>query len=337
MSIPALRADGQSPSAPRLNPVEVELQRVDDLLHAELSSAVKTVFAASRHILDAGGKRLRPTLVLLSARACQRDSDADRAVAVAAGIELVHMATLMHDDVIDGAESRRGRKTASAFWGNQVSVLTGDYMLSKGTSLLAEDGDIRVIQTLARASVAMTEGEIGQIETRGDTRSLTSQYLSIIRDKTAEFVAACCRIGALIAGAEPPMEDALVGYGLDFGLAFQITDDLLDLVGDPAVTGKPIGADISEGKVTLPVILALERANPSERMALEHILHNDGATPADVEFVRRLIWETGAIEGTRDAASDYVSRAVERLEILPASEYRDSLEGLARHILTREK
>lgn len=335
MSIPALRTDG-SPSAPRLSPVEYELQRVDDLLHAELSSAVKTVFAASRHILDAGGKRLRPSLVLLSARACLRDADTERAVAVAAAIELVHMASLLHDDVIDGADSRRGRKTASAFWGNQVSVLTGDYLLSKATSLLASDGDVRIIQSIARASVAMAEGEIGQIELRGDTRALSSHYLSIIRDKTAEFLSACCRIGAIVASPEPVMEDALAGYGLDLGLAFQITDDLLDLVGDREVTGKPVGGDIREGKVTLPVILALEHATATDRMALEHILHNDGANPSDIEFVQRLIWETGAVEGTRDAASGYVARAIERLEVLPPSDYRDALEGLARQILTRE-
>jgi len=337
MSITAPRANGKPSSAPNTNPIEADLQRVDDLLHAELSSAVKTVFAASRHILDAGGKRLRPALVLLSAHACRDDADMVRAVSIAAAVELVHMATLMHDDVIDGADSRRGRKTASAFWGNQVSVLTGDYMLSKATSLLAADGDLRVIQELARATTSMAEGEIAQIESCGETKSLASQYLAIIRDKTAEFTSACCRFGAIVSGAEPPVEDALAGYGLDFGLAFQITDDLLDLVGDPAITGKPSGGDLREGKVTMPIILALQRANPADRMALEHIIHNDGASAADVEFVRKLVLETGAIEAAREAASAHLDSALRRLELLPPSRYRDSLEDLARYTLTREK
>jgi octaprenyl-diphosphate synthase len=337
MSIPALRPDAKLPSAPFQHPVEIELQRVDDLLRAELSSVVRTVFAVSRHILDAGGKRMRPILVLLSARACGEDSDMERAVTIAAGVEMIHMATLMHDDVIDGAESRRGRKTANAFWGNQVSVLTGDYMLAKATYLLGRDGDVRIIRALSRATIAMTEGEIRQIESRGDAGALSEQYISIIRGKTAEFMSACCRIGAIIASAEPPIAEALTQYGGNLGFAFQITDDLLDLVGDPAETGKPIGGDIREGKFTIPLILAMERSSPADRMVLENIVLNEGASPADIEFVQKLIRETDAVEGTREIAAEYIKQAIESLDALPPSEHRDSLADLARYILRRKK
>ena len=333
-----------SMTAPRVNaaphfliPVEAELRRVEEVLHAELSSPVRTAASASSHILDAGGKRLRPSLVALSAHACQRSFDLDRLVKVAASAELIHMATLIHDDVVDGAEFRRGKLTANSFWGNQVSVLTGDYMLAKAFSLLAPESGTRIAQTLSDATIAMAEGEIAQIESRGDTQVSFAFYLSIIRDKTAEFMSACCRIGAIIASGSQSEEAAFADYGLELGLAFQITDDLLDLIGDPAQTGKPVGGDLREGKVTMPIILTLERASQSERAALENIIQADAVSSEEVGFVCKLAESTGAIEDARSAAADYIERAVEHLQTLPASEARDSLEELAWHILRRER
>ena len=337
MSMPAARTNGKLSRAPFLQPIDSELLRVEALLREELSSVVQTAFAASRHILDAGGKRLRPSLVILSAKACEQDCDTSRVVAIAAAVEMIHMATLMHDDVIDGADSRRGRRTASSFWGNQVSVLTGDYMLSKATSLFGRDGDIRLIQTLSEATISMTEGEIRQIEFQGNTDALSDQYLSIISDKTAEFMSACCRLGVIVAGGSPEAGAALGAYGLNLGLAFQITDDLLDLIGDPEVTGKPVGGDIREGKITLPIILALEKASTSDRARVEEIVHGDGASAGDIEFIRQLVHDADAEEGTRSIAADYIKRAIENLNALPESEYRTSLEDLARLILRRKK
>ncbi len=337
MSMPAARSNGKLTRAPFLQLIDSELHCVDDILRGELASMVETIFSASRHILDAGGKRLRPSLVILSAKACRTDSDPDRTVVIAAAIEMVHMATLMHDDVIDEADSRRGRSTARSHWGNQVSVLTGDYMLSKATSIFGKDGDIRLIQALSHAMVAMTEGEIRQIEARGDTKSLSENYLSIIQDKTAEFMSACCRLGGILAKADPKAEEALSQYGLNMGLAFQITDDVLDLIGDPAVTGKPIGGDIREGKITLPLILALEKASLADRAKAEEIIHGDGASDEDVEFIRQMVHNTDAVEGSRSVAAEYIRQAIENLSVLPESEYRTSLEDLARYILRRKK
>ncbi len=337
MSVSAPSTRGKAPTPPFLLPLEYELRRVEEVLSGELASSVQTLCAVSTHILEAGGKRLRPCLVILSARSCSAECDVGRMVSIAAAVELIHMATLMHDDVIDGADSRRGRRTANTFWGNQVSVLTGDYMLAKAFSILARNGDMKIMQALARATVAMTEGEISQIESQGEARSLTAYYLSVIRDKTAAFMSACCRVGAVLASARGDVEDSFAGYGLNLGLAFQITDDVLDLIGDPAQTGKPVGGDVREGKATMPVILVLERAPAADRARVERILAKDHVTPADIEFVRKTAEETGAIDATRQIAARYVERAIADIRAIPPSPARQALEDLAEYILHRER
>lgn len=336
MSITAPRTNENPFMPPFLHPIEDDLRRVEEVLHDELSSPVQTAAGVSRHVLDAGGKRLRPSLVILCARACSPNPESDRLAKIAASVELIHMATLAHDDVIDSAESRRGRKTANSHWGNHISILTGDFMLAKAVSLMAQDGDIRIIQALSHATIAMTEGEISQIETQGDTRTTMTSYLSIIRGKTAEFMSACCRIGTILTSAPSSSEEALAEYGMNLGLAFQITDDLLDLIGDPAQTGKPIGSDIREGKITMPIILAMEKAAPPDQLKLESILRAGGATLDDMEFIRGLAESTSAIESTRDAADRYVAQAIGHLQTLPDSEARNSLEELAHYILSRK-
>lgn len=333
MTMPATRIESKRPARDFLHPIEAELRQTEDVLHSELTSLVPTVFAVTRHILDAGGKRLRPSLVLLCARACQSKGSIERAIGIGASVELIHMATLMHDDVIDGADSRRGRTTANSVWSNQISVLAGDYMLAKATSLLGADGDAELIRILSQATIYMTEGEIAQIEARGDVSGSIESYISIIRAKTAEFMAACCRMGAVIGGGSPSVREALAQYGLNLGVAFQITDDLLDLIGDPSETGKPIGGDIYEGKVTLPVILALKKS--TDRKAMEDILRAGEVKPSDVDLIKNKVIETGAVEGTLEVAADYVNRASEALEALPQSDARASLDELAKYVLTR--
>jgi octaprenyl-diphosphate synthase len=337
MTLPA-RNRAVAPDPPFMPPIYDDLQRVERLLCDELASAVETVFAVSRHMLEAGGKRLRPSLVLLSARACSDDVDVDRLTSVAASTEMIHMATLLHDDVIDAADSRRGRMTVNSLWSNQISVLTGDYSLAKAFSLFTKDGDIHVMRALSHAMVAMTEGEMMQIESRGSTCALVDSYLSIIEGKTAEFMSSCCRIGAIIADAPASLEEALAGYGLRLGMAFQIIDDLLDFIGDPAHTGKPVGGDIREGKMTMPVILAMEKAGPDDRARLEAIVHGDEVNAADIEFMQRLAIETCAVEGTRQIAARYVSQAIdELLATLPPSDARKALQDCAHFILTRDR
>lgn len=351
----SLTAEDRSHSAPMpdyLAPIAGELRRVEETLASELDSGVEMVRDVTRHILEAGGKRLRPSLVILGARAslgapvsssaspaCEDtlSPNDDHLIRVAAVAELIHMATLMHDDVIDGAESRRGRITANHRWSNQVSVLTGDYMLARAFAMLSRDGDVPVMRALSQATVAMSEGEIRQIELSGDIQGLAREYLSICAGKTAAFMSTCCRTGAICARGASEVEESLAEYGMNVGLAFQITDDLLDLIGDPALTGKPVGGDIREGKVTLPVIITMERVAPDDRTLIEGILEKGNATPADVELVRRLVEETGSIEATREAAAEYIDRARLSIRPLPHSIYRESLELLAEGILSRRK
>lgn len=337
MSIAAEDRSTGSPMPDYLAPIADELRQVEATLTAELESGVEMVSAVTSHVLEAGGKRLRPSLVLLGARSISGSGDDGCLIRTAAVAELIHMATLMHDDVVDGAASRRGRVTANHHWGNQVAVLTGDYMVARAFSTLSRDGDVRVMRALSQATVAMSEGEIRQIELRGDIRGLTREYYSIIGGKTAAFMSACCRVGAICADALPQDEEALADYGMNLGLAFQMTDDLLDLIGDPDITGKPVGGDIREGKVTLPVILAMQKAAPDDCTLIEGILSSAGTTPADVDLVRSLVEETGAVEATREAAANYIRRALESTRTLDRSAYRESLELLAEGILSRRK
>jgi len=316
--------------------IESELKLVEETLYATLASPVGTIDAVTRHLVGAGGKRLRPSLVILSAYASDKPVDIDSMIKLAAGVELIHMATLVHDDVIDGAEIRRGRPTANTHWGNHVSVLTGDYMLAKSFFLLSEHGDMRIMQAVAQATIAMAEGEINQIEAVHDFRTQTDQYISTIKNKTAEFMSACCRIGTILASTPNEIENALADYGLNLGIAFQITDDILDLAGDPARTGKPIGGDLREGKLTLPVIITMMRASSADRIAIEKILSDSNNSMEDVEFVLRLAQQLGAIEEASLVASDFIKTAVSSLQQLPASDARDSLEQLAHNILHRD-
>lgn len=325
------------PTAAFLTPVEKDLKHVDEALSRELFSSVKTVAAVASHVLEAGGKRLRPALVLLSAHACGGECDYEKLINIAAVAEMVHMATLVHDDVIDDADSRRGRVTANARWGNQISVLTGDYMVARAFSMLSRYADTRMWQVLSQATVSMTEGEISQLESRGNTDALITYYLSIIHDKTAVFISSCCQVGAMITGSDRSIEESLTQYGTNLGMAFQITDDLLDLIGDPKVIGKPVGGDIREGKITLPLILALERCNPTERASVERIIHSLNATPEEVEYLKGLAIQTGALEGARLEAKKFVDQAIENLSSLPQTEAREALISLAEYILNREK
>jgi len=338
MSIPSARsAHTLAQNATFLSPVEQELKLVDEILEHELVSSVRTISLLTRHIIRAGGKRLRPSLVLLSAKACASEVDMEKLLRMAAVTEMVHMATLIHDDVIDAADSRRGRPTANSRWGNQISVLAGDYVVAKAFAILSEFVDSRTMKVLSHATMAMTEGEISQIESKGDTEAQTAYYLSIIRDKTAAFTSGCCEVGAILAGAGEVAEECLAQYGLDLGMAFQITDDILDLVGEPSVTGKPVGGDIREGKITLPLILALQHCTQSERELIEEIVHNSDASDEEIDQIRQIAQRTGAVEGARESAREFVEQAVDDLMPLPDTEAKNSLIELAQYVLHREK
>lgn len=321
-----------------LDSIQSELTEIETLLGEEIRSDVRAAYAISGHTLSAGGKRLRPALVTLSARAVVGSFPPRTIYASAAAAELIHMASLIHDDVVDGAAERRGRPTANAAFGNQISVLVGDYLLAKSISLASREGNIDVIRVFSQVTVGLSEGEVLQITAKGDVDTSEETYLTIIQKKTAGFIAGCCEVGAMLAGATPTVLNALTTYGANCGLAFQIADDLLDYVGDPHKTGKPQCGDLREGKMTLPLILALHDVTEAERRDLLHILQEPEAlTDAEIAAVQDNIVRHDGYARTAEVARRYVELAQEALRVLPPSQYRDSLHDLADYALTRER
>ena len=335
-------ADMSAPPAPSaasfLDAVHDDLISVEGLLGSEIRSDVKAAYAISGHTLSAGGKRLRPALVVLAAHAVCQDFPASTVFASAAAAELIHMASLIHDDVVDGSAARRGRPTANATFGNQISVLVGDYLLAKSIYLAAREGNMDVIRVFSNVTVGLSEGEVLQITAKGDVDTSEETYRTIIGKKTAGFIAGCCEVGAMLAGASPAQVAALTRYGESCGLAFQIADDLLDYTGDPQKTGKPLCGDLREGKMTLPLILTLRDVSAAERDHLLHILEEPEAlTDADIAAVRAAVERHDGFSRTADAARTHVQDAQDALLSLPPSPYRDSLHALADYALTRER
>jgi octaprenyl-diphosphate synthase len=287
------------------------------------------------YIAGAGGKRLRPILLLLAARLA--GARGPRAVRLACVVELLHTATLIHDDVVDQAPLRRGRPSANAQWGDDASVLVGDHLYSKSFAMLVRDNDRAVLETLARSTVSMTEAEVFQLQLKRSGVTSEADYIRIITQKTASFISACCRIGALLGAAPGPQLDALTRYGLDVGVAFQISDDSLDFVADEARFGKAIGADLREGKRTLPLIALLERARPTELERVRALLRRRALEPVELEEVRRLVLEHEGVAYARARAHAYARKAKADLEIFSPSEERDTLALVADFVVDRDR
>lgn len=309
--------------------ISEEIRLVEEVLRECVSSRVKLVHEVGRHTLDAGGKRLRPALVILAARATGLPFDAARARKLGACMEMVHMATLIHDDVIDHAATRRGKPTASAVFGNTASILSGDVLLSRAMAILAEDGDIDIIRQVSSAVVELAEGEVMELEARGDFGISREDHYAILRMKTASFIEACCRVGALVSGAPKEIADALGTYGHHLGLAFQIVDDLLDYQGDPAKTGKPQATDFKEGCVTLPLITLRDDQGLSS-------LDGFGDEKADVKPVLDLMTRHASFALTREIAEAHISQATTALCALPESADQTLLDGVAHFVLERQ-
>ncbi len=321
-----------------LDCVQEDLAAIEILLDEEIRSDVRAAYAISGHTLSAGGKRLRPALVTLAARSVRNVFPTRTIHASAGSAELIHMASLIHDDVVDNAEERRGRPTANAAFGNQISVLVGDYLLAKSIYLAACEGNMDVIRVFSKVTVGLSEGEVLQITAKGDVDTSEETYLRIISKKTAGFIAGCCEIGAMLAEASPSALAALTSYGLNLGLAFQIADDLLDYTGDPKVTGKPQCGDLREGKMTLPLILALRDSSAGERRDLLQILQEPEAlTEGEIACVLEAITLHDGYARTAAVARAYVSTAQAALIALPASAYRAALSDLADYALTRTR
>ena len=325
-------------------PVEDDLRALDALLRAELASDDVFIGELVAHVLGAHGKMIRPALVCLSALACgaaasgRAEGRAAR-VEIAAAVELIHIASLVHDDVIDVADLRRGRATVNAVWGNQVAVLLGDYLFSKAFHLLARLRAADLAAAMAWATVRMSQAEIKQIKYGNTPHTDEAIYFDIIEGKTAHLMSAACRCGAMTAGAAVAEVEALAAFGLEWGMAFQITDDALDVTSSASSLGKPIGSDIQTGKVTLPVIHALRRAPERDRRRLETVLtsaNGDGEDGSPAE-IREILSRHGGVEYALGTARVRAQRADAALEALRDSSARRSLRALVEFVTVRTR
>lgn len=312
-----------------------ELRHVEEALAQEVRSQVPLVSEVGLHTLRAGGKRMRPAFVALAARGTGLPFDPWRARKIGAAVELIHMATLIHDDVVDHSGMRRGVQTANSLFGNTASILAGDVLLAKAMRIFAEDGDPRIIHTMSVAVAELAEGEVAELSARNVFELSLPEYLEIVRLKTASFIRGCCATGALIAGAADEVVEAMARYGEAVGIAFQIIDDLLDYRGDKAKTGKPLATDFREGCATLPLILLRDRLSDGERDVARRKFGN-GVSDDEIRMLCNWMQSRGCFDETQRAAEEYVDRAVEALVPLPDSEGLLLLQTLARMVTERE-
>lgn len=309
---------------------------VEEILRNVVLSDCSTVERVASDLVMAGGKRLRPMLVVLAARACGREELDVRVYQAAAAAELIHMATLIHDDVVDEAATRRGLPTAFSLFGRSAAVLSGDVLLAKAMQLLAQAGSIEVIRVISRAVVAMAEGEVREVETRGNFDLTRSEHFDILRLKTAEFMAACCEAGGILSDANLAQRQALARYGLHVGLAFQIVDDILDYAGDPDVTGKPRCTDLVEGCATLPFILMRERASQHHRDQMATLFGNPSGDAKAIANLAKQMRSQGVLDEAERAARDHIAQAVAAVRSLPESDARGFLEEVTELVLARK-
>ncbi|MGA0599892.1 polyprenyl synthetase family protein [Caulobacter sp. KR2-114] len=310
-----------------------DMASVDALIVARMQSPVSVIPALADHLIEAGGKRLRPLLTVAASRLCGGRGDA--AWKLAAAVEFIHTATLLHDDVVDSSQLRRGKVAAHLIWGAPSSVLVGDFLFARAFELMVETGAMKALDILARASRVIAEGEVLQLTRAHDLNLSQAMYLEIISAKTAELFAAAAEAGAVAAGADDVLSAALRAYGMNLGLAFQLADDALDYGGATETLGKNAGDDFREGKATLPLLLAIARSGPREADFWERAINRRDQTDADFRRARELIIGTGALEATLDLAADYAETAKAALEHFPASDWREALSALADFAVSR--
>jgi octaprenyl-diphosphate synthase len=325
-------AGNPGPLVAILAPIAGEMRAMDAVVRERLSSDVALIGAIGDYIVGAGGKRLRPALLLMIARALGYRGDRD--VLLAAVIEFIHTATLLHDDVVDESDLRRGRPTSNAAFGNAASVLVGDFLYSRAFQMMVEAGSMRVMQILADATNRIAEGEVLQLMNIHDPTVDETRYLGVVERKTATLFEAATRVGAILAEADPSTEEACARYGAAIGTAFQIIDDVLDYDGSAEKIGKRVGDDLREGKPTLPVIHALRAATPGQRVQVESAIR-DGS--GDFGEIARIVHAHGSIEYARACAQAQSERAAQAARSLPASPFRDRLLELTLFAMRRDR
>jgi octaprenyl-diphosphate synthase len=314
-------------ATPSLDPLfqllKGDLERVNALIVARMDSPIALIPQLAGHIVSAGGKRLRPMLTLAASRLCGYEGD--RHLALAATVEFIHTATLLHDDVVDASDLRRGRDTANAVWGNKPAVLVGDFLFARAFQLMVEDGSLRVLDILSRTAAVIAEGEVHQLMTANDTTTTEEAYLEVIEAKTAALFAAASRIGAVIAERPEPEEAALESFGRNLGIAFQLVDDLLDFSARESELGKAVGDDFRDGKITLPILLAFARGDVEERAFWRRTLEDGEQDAADLERAIGILERRGALAETLARARTYSKAAIDALDGFPDTKLRAAL------------
>jgi octaprenyl-diphosphate synthase len=299
-----------------------ELDRVNQLIVERMQSSVELIPQLAGHLVASGGKRLRPMLTLGCARLCGYDGS--RHIALAAAVEFIHTATLLHDDVVDASDLRRGRDTANAVWGNKPAVLVGDFLFSRSFELMVADGSLRILEILSRTSSVIAEGEVLQLMTQNDLQTTEDSYLEVVQAKTAELFAAASRIGAVMAERPREEEEALDRFGRNLGIAFQLVDDMLDFSARQTELGKCIGDDFRDGKVTLPILVAFGRGDDEERAFWRRALEEMDQRAGDLEQAIELVERRGALAETLSRARAYGATAIDALSI-----FHDGIERRA--------
>ncbi|GLQ35856.1 farnesyltranstransferase [Amylibacter marinus] len=311
-----------------------EMGAVNELIQARMASEnAPRIPEVTAHLVNAGGKRLRPMLTLASAALCNNESPYH--IHLAATVEFIHTATLLHDDVVDESAQRRGRPTANLLWDNQSSVLVGDYLFSRSFQLMVETGNMRVLDILANASATIAEGEVLQLTVAQDLATTEDTYIKVVRGKTAALFSAACKVGGVIAGADEKIVSALESYGDALGISFQIADDLLDYSGHAATMGKNVGDDFRERKMSLPLIKALAQSDASELDFWKRTIAKGDQRDGDLEQALEIIAKYGVIDATRADATFWAEKSKSALEVLPQSEIRDTLIALPDYVVSR--
>ncbi|WP_347312187.1 polyprenyl synthetase family protein [Defluviimonas sp. SAOS-178_SWC] len=311
-----------------------DMERVNALIRARMASEhAPRIPEVTAHLVEAGGKRLRPMLTLAAARLCGYGGD--HHVRLAATVEFIHTATLLHDDVVDESAQRRGRPTANLLWDNKSSVLVGDYLFARAFQLMTETGSLRVLDILANASATIAEGEVLQLTAAQDLRTDEDIYIKVVRGKTAALFSAATEVGGVIAGAPEDQIRALHLYGDALGIAFQIADDLLDYGGTSAVIGKNVGDDFRERKLTLPVIKAVAKATAAEREFWRRVIEKGDQRDGDLDEALALMLRHGTMAATRDDALGWAAKAKAALTALPPNDLRGMLSDLADYVVAR--
>ncbi len=311
-----------------------KLSKVEGVIESKLKSDVNLIQKMSGHHLKSGGKRLRALLTLGSAKLSGYNLG-DRDINLASCVELIHSATLLHDDVIDESSIRRGTKTTNSIWGNQSSILVGDYLLSRCFEIMVDDGDLEILKLLSSTSAKIAQGEVLQLQHKGEADLLEDTYINIINLKTASLFSAATKTGACIAGSNDKEKKALESYGKNLGLAFQIADDALDYFGKDKFFGKEIGKDFFEGKVTLPLIIVFQKGNDEERSFLTEIIKKEKRSDDDFSETLALIYKYKAIETSMKRAEYFVNVSYDSLGIFPDSEDKRILQNLTSFSLNR--